>query len=240
MRVRVVLIALASVLAAVSSASSLVGNYFILPSNYLDTGGGIWGVQTGLVMSTLGPDGLPVASALGLTVGDQNNGGFKDVNVHNELLWWTAGVNGVAFQNTEVDTLPLSKNVYPNNSGYDGSDGFSSARWDGTFVTPAGGTATFNLGSDDDAWVFLNGNLIMDNGGIHGVTTAPTTVSGLLPGINKIDVFFADRFPTGAHIDFSADVILNPTPEPFTMGLGIAGIGFVIRRRMKAKAQAAG
>ena len=28
----------------------------------------------------------------------------------------------------------------------------------------------------------------------------------------------------------------NPTPEPFTMGLGIAGVGLAVRRRMKATA----
>jgi len=223
--------------AAAASAQSLTGYYNILPSNYADVQTDVWGVQTGLVNSTLGPNGLPVASALGLSQGDQGNGGFQDINpVTNELQWWTPGVNGVTFQGSENDMLPLNMNVYPNNSGQDGSDGFSAVEWVGTFLTPLGGSATFNLGSDDDAWVFLNGNLIMDNGGVHGVTNAPTTVSGLLPGTNTLDIFYADRHVTGAYISFSSDVTLNAVPEPASfLPLGLGSIGLVALRRRKAR-----
>jgi fibro-slime domain-containing protein len=99
-----------------------------------------------------------------------------------------------------------------------------------------------SLGSDDDAWVFINGNLVDDNGGVHGFVDVPFDVTtGLNIGVNTVDVFFADRHVTGSELAFNADVAINPTasvPEPFTLslfGAGLAG-AVAMRRRNKAKA----
>jgi fibro-slime domain-containing protein len=191
-------------------------------------------VITGLVQSTLGPDGLPV---------EAKSGNFQDVNAKGELLWWspngTTVLAGTTYAYPSPATLPfnISSNFFPNGpSGSDGGNiGYVSAILKGTFLTPAGGSVTFNLGSDDDAWIFLNGKLVVDNGGIHALVDAKTTVASLAPGLNTVEVFFADRHTVQSGLYFDANVKLNPSvPETSTwamMLLGFAGLGFAGYRR---------
>jgi len=225
------------VAASTAYASAVSVTYTTITSANPDTGGAITGVVTGLVESTLGPDGLPVESAPGT---------FQDVNGAGELLWWSPdGVNviaGTTFAYPNPVTLPFNipSNFFPNGpSGADGGDiGYTSAILKGTFDTPAGGSVTFTLGSDDDTWVFLDGKLVVDNGGIHGFASAPTTVSGLAPGVNTVEVFYADRHSVQAGLYFDADVAVSPTiPETSTwtmLLLGFAGLGFAGYRKAKS------
>ncbi len=208
---------------ASAHASSLSVTYTTITSSDPDTNGAITGVVTGLVKNTLGPNGLPVKLAPGT---------FNDVNVDGELLWWTPHngdvIAGTSYAYPNPATLPISfTNFFPNGpSGSNGGDiGYTSAILSGTFVTPAGGTVTFTLGSDDDTWVFLNGNLVVDNGGVHADADAPTMVENLAPGVNTIQVFYADRHVTAAQLDFNADVVLNPIPEASTWTMLLAGFG---------------
>jgi fibro-slime domain-containing protein len=221
------------------AAGSVSASYFTITSLDPDTEGPITGVVPGLVQTTLGPDGLPVESAPGT---------FQDVNAAGELLWWTphAGfvLPGTSFAYPTTPTLPFNipANFFPNGpSGSDGGDvGFTSAILKGTFDTPAGGSVIFTLGSDDDAWVFLNGKLVVDNGGVHADTPAPTTVSNLLPGSNTVEVFFADRHTVQSALTFDADVTLTPSiPEASTWAMmltGFAGLGFAAFRRARRTA----
>jgi fibro-slime domain-containing protein len=237
--------ALLAVMATVNSANaagSISASYFTLTSANPDIGGPITGVVTGLVKNTLGPDGLPVESTPGT---------FANVNANGELLWWTPQVGLVLPGTTFVYPTPVSlpfdiqSNFFPDGtSGSNGGDvGFTSAILKGSFDTPAGGSVTFSLGSDDDAWVFLNGNLVVDNGGIHGLATAPTVITDLAAGVNTVEVFFADRHITQSGLFFDADVTVTPSvPEPSTWAMmlaGFAGLGFVALRRRKASVAAA-
>jgi fibro-slime domain-containing protein len=169
-----------------------------------DCCGAITGRQTGLVQSTLGPDGLPVESTPG-----------------------------------DPQSLPINypSNFFPNGSSGSDTSGFVTAVYKGTFVTPAGGSVTFNLGSDDDAWVFLNGKLAVDNGGIQPYGTAPTTISGLNPGTNTVEIFFDDRHTVQAALTFSADVAINSgVPEASTWAMmlcGFTGLGFAAFRQSR-------
>jgi fibro-slime domain-containing protein len=230
-----------SVAPAAYAAGSVSASYFTITSLDPDTEGPITGFVPGLVKTMLGTDGLPVESAPGT---------FSDVNAEGELLWWTphAGfvLPGTSFPYPATVSLPFNipTNFFPDGpGGSNGGDiGFTSAILSGTFITPVGGSVTFTLGSDDDAWVFLNGKLVVDNGGVHADQPAPTTISDLLPGSNTVEVFFADRHTVQAALTFDADVTLNPSvPEASTWAMmltGFAGLGFAAFRRGRKTAPA--
>jgi fibro-slime domain-containing protein len=214
-----------------------LGHYYILPVGHPDTERGIDGVVTGLVNPTLGPDGFPVVSAFGMT----NNGAshpITDRNGLNEILWWTPGQDGVTAWKTQVDMLPLNLNpLFPFNNGCDGAcgGGYVAAYWTGVFNLASPGTVTFNLGSDDDAWVFVDNMLQVDNGGIHGFSTTPTITTPLSAGSHTVDLFFADRHTVQSGIFFSADVAITATPEPASLlllGSGLLGAVGVLRRKI--------
>ncbi len=239
--------ALLALTAPAFAAGTVSATYYTLTSNNPDVENGT-GTTSGLIASMLGPDGLPV---------ELTPGTFHDVNSSNELLWWTPNdgpgsvpwvTAGTTYPYPGVVTLPfnITSDYFPNGpAGSDGgSVGFISTELKATFNAPSGGTVTFNLGSDDNSWIFLNGKLVADNGGIHGFTSISFPVTeGLIDGVNSVVVFQADRQTTQSGLSFDADVTLNAIPEPPTwamMGLGFAGLALAGRRVRRATRAALG
>ncbi|MFU8853670.1 glycoside hydrolase family 3 C-terminal domain-containing protein [Micromonospora sp. SL1-18] len=68
-----------------------------------------------------------------------------------------------------------------------------SAEWTGTLTAAETGVYTFTLNSDDGSWLYLDGKLVIDNGGNHGPRTRKGTIS-LVAGQKyqlKVDYFNA-------------------------------------------------
>ncbi len=55
-------------------------------------------------------------------------------------------------------------------------DGFS-VRWTGVLIPERTGTVEFSITSDDGAWLYLNGKLVIDNSGEHPAQTKTATVA---------------------------------------------------------------
>jgi hypothetical protein len=176
--------------------------------------------------SGLGANGLPIAT-----------GGVSDIGPGGQLTWWSPALNSAVMSTgSGTVTLPFSGNMFPPNStGTSDSAAFETAILLGTFNGGTGGASVnFTVGSDDDSFVYLNGVLIGENPGIHGVTDVQFDGTDIA-GTNTLEIFYADREASGAFLSVDASVPLTgAVPEPSTwamMILGFCGIGFMAYRR---------
>jgi hypothetical protein len=182
--------------------------------------------------SMLGPNGLPVVSS--------SSPGISEFNpITHEITWWSPKFNSAVFQTgTGTIALPFASNMYPPNSTGTGDNlGFETAQFRGGFSLAGPETVSFQLGSDDDSFIYIDGRLIGQNPGIHGVTNVDFTSPTLSAGNHTLNVFFADREQVGAFLSLNvltSGVVITPVPEPaptLMLLAGLGALGIALRRR---------
>jgi fibro-slime domain-containing protein len=74
-------------------------------------------------------------------------------------------------------------------------------------------TLVLNFAGDDDVWVFINGKLVIDLGGVHTEATSKINVDamaaelGLVPGgLYDFNFFFAERHTTHSNLTLETNL----------------------------------
>jgi hypothetical protein len=78
-----------------------------------------------------------------------------------------------------------------------------SVRWEGYLLIPPreGGPYTLSLRSDDASWLYLDGQLLVDNGGIH-TAVLRSGLADLTPGPHQLRIDYAELEPRLSLISF--------------------------------------
>lgn len=208
-----------------------------------------FGVRTGLVMADLGGDGKPVLN----TGTDYNNGMIDGPESFNQWFRDVPEVNiavphAIVLDNGQeapggVYTFAREKQLsgdlkyfFPmDGMGWNDSQSVSTGTHNFyftyeihtqfTYTDPSEReeAMTFSFTGDDDVWVYINGKLAVDIGGVHGQATRSINLDsaaadlGLEPGgTYTLDFFFAERHTTESNFRIETTLQLEEV-QPTTV-----------------------
>jgi fibro-slime domain-containing protein len=220
---------------------TMSATYFTIAEGDQDMNHLAGGVINNEVLSAIGADGLPVLNTASPSPQPQ------DLTASGEITWWSPSLNSNVTQTgTGNITLPYAnQNFFPPNGGGTNGDGsgFQAAVFATTLDVPTvAENISFSVGADDVAFVYLDGTLVCDLGGVHGDSPGTCTTGDTIGvGDHSLELFYADIENTQAALTFdvtTTDVTGSPTPEPGTMvlfGSGLAGLILVRSKLVRRK-----
>lgn len=168
-----------------------LGTYYNLSPPHPDINDRITGVVTGLVEPSL---------PLRLT--------SRGEQYINQFDWFNSQYR--VFTKRD-QTLNWPYNFFPIPSEKEGDPAHFAVHWTARVIATEEGTYQFSVASDDDAWVFLNGQLILDRGGVHALSGQTTSIN-LDRGTHNLDIYFADRYVVQSGLVFRPDARLMAVP----------------------------
>ena len=224
----------AALLATTAQAQNTLSiNYYTISATDPDANHLAFSVSNNEVQNLLGPDGLPVLNTaqFGCTSNCFPSAGAPtNVTAGGEITYWSPKLNPYVTETlTSTVSLPYSvpANFFPPNGagpcdGPSPCNGYQAAELYGNLVVPTNTTETvsFNIGADDMAFAYLDGQVVCDLGGVHG-STAGTCVTPFQigAGSHSLEVYFVDINQSQSGLTFNVD-----TGNVTTTGSGPAGL----------------
>lgn len=160
--------------------------------------------EEGIIKATLGEDLLPIANMGGMKLPN------RGVDFDNFTRWFHT-VEGLSAE--KPSTLKLSY------SAIDGTYTFTADNFqpvDTELFTMsisipflASKNSSIEITADDDTWVFLDNNLILDLGGVHPAITA----SAELPESGTLHIFHANRDSMNSTFNLKMSNVAVTTPD---------------------------
>jgi fibro-slime domain-containing protein len=184
----------------------------------------VTGYDTGIVQTVLGGDKKPVYA------GDPSTHTTHGKSDFDQWYRDTAGVN-MSWDSTLTFDLSNGNYVYSSNAFFPldglllGNDSRShnyhfTMELHSSFTYQPG--QQFSFTGDDDVWVFINNELVINLGGVHGAQTGSINLDtlDLTEGETyDLDLFFAERHTTGSNFHATTNIALE---EPCECG----GVGW--------------
>ncbi len=147
-------------------------------------------------------DGVPWDNCVEGYLGDYYNLPFDhpevEANVENGVFvgdvpgnhdWWDDPY--FVFSRYDLN-LEFGAPWWPVDTGMTGDPQYFAVHWGAWVVVDSAAPFYFEMGSDDDSWLYINGEMKADLGGIHGM--AATTYEAVLDeGFYTFDLWFAER-----------------------------------------------
>lgn len=185
---------------------------------------GSFGLDLGIVTATLGADKQPVYAGQPVTpttTGATNfNQWYRDSATVNQSKRFSFSVEKGISSSPNVFTY-VQENFFPIDNALIGNGGLPH-NYHFTFETHTrfiySGGEQLSYASDDDLWVFINGKLAVNLGGIHPADEVSSTVNldalatslGLVQGnAYDFDLFYAERAAGGAYLRFDIPQIAD-------------------------------
>ena len=118
--------------------------------------------------------------------------------------------------------FPINNDLLGNPSGQTKNFGFTY-ELDTNFVYKQGSGQVFTFTGDDDVWVFIDGKLVVDIGGVHSAVSQTIELDRLnwLQDGKKYNfkLFFAERHTTQSNVRIDTTINLMNAELPVTSGL---------------------
>ncbi|MGA1016494.1 MAG: fibro-slime domain-containing protein [Phycisphaerales bacterium] len=108
--------------------------------------------------------------------------------------------------------FPIDNELFGNSGGEPDHNYHFTLEMAAEFVYDADAGQVFTFTGDDDVYVFINGRLVIDLGGVHGVTTQSVLVDrlGLEDGqAYHFKFFFAERHRTQSNFKITTNMLLE-------------------------------